>query len=287
MKKFNYIAKTLVLIFLSTFLITCQTIRQIPSTPENDYTELQLFPPESYIPQEFLWEPLTEEIEIFHFNNPDIPLKYHAVKIDLSSPNLELAVYPQPDTQVSSSYTKLRTRHFAKKYNTVIAVNATPFNNQGLSSFTFCGAHKTGDTSLGPYTPRYAALAFSDHKAYLVVSQTQEECSKYDVVIGGFFAVLINGNPQEFKIHSYDSRTAAGISEDGKTLYLLCVEGENKNESMGMSYQQSALLFKAMGAYNALQLDGGSSTDLCIMGESVLSNTLTKTQGNSFGFILK
>ena len=62
-----------------------------------------------------------------------------------------------------------------------------------------------------------------------------------------------------------------GVSKDGKTLYLLVVEGEKQKYSRGLSFQECADIFIRLGADNALQMDGGGSASLFINGENVLS----------------
>ncbi len=54
-------------------------------------------------------------------------------------------------------------------------------------------------------------------------------------------------------------RTAAGVSQDGRTLYLLTIDGRQTN-SPGTSLVQTASVFVALGADAALNLDGGGST---------------------------
>ena len=65
--------------------------------------------------------------------------------------------------------------------------------------------------------------------------------------------------------HWYDltnARAAAGISEDGKKLILFIVEGSNGGN--GMQGGEVAAVLKEYGAWNALNLDGGGSTNMVI-----------------------
>lgn len=54
-------------------------------------------------------------------------------------------------------------------------------------------------------------------------------------------------------------RTAAGVSRDGRTLYLLTIDGRQLT-SPGTSLMQTASVFVALGADSAVNLDGGGST---------------------------
>ena len=95
--------------------------------------------------------------------------------------------------------------------------------------------------------------------------------------------MLDRGKVREDFIRRGDSRTGVGLSADGRTLYILLVEGERQRQSRGLSYPQCGQIFKSMGCSDALELDGGSSSELCIMGKSVLSYKVRSRQANSFG----
>lgn len=58
-------------------------------------------------------------------------------------------------------------------------------------------------------------------------------------------------------------RTAVGISWDQRYLYILVVDGRS-DRSVGMTYQELADFFRHVGAFHALNLDGGGSTALVV-----------------------
>lgn len=58
-----------------------------------------------------------------------------------------------------------------------------------------------------------------------------------------------------------DPRTAIGSSKDGKHLFLVTVDGKS-SMSIGMTQTELAQFMKEIGAYNALNLDGGGSTTM-------------------------
>jgi exopolysaccharide biosynthesis protein len=57
-------------------------------------------------------------------------------------------------------------------------------------------------------------------------------------------------------------RTAAGIARSGKRLILVVVDGRQKPYSDGMTLRELATLMLALGARDALNLDGGGSTTM-------------------------
>jgi hypothetical protein len=109
-------------------------------------------------------------------------------------------------------------------------------------------ALKVGDTvrttvSLAPFQPREAVggrpLLLRDS----VVSAAVDTSGQ---------ASFIARNP----------RTAVGVGRDGKRLILAVVDGRQMPYSDGMSLRELATLMRALGARDALNLDGGGSTTL-------------------------
>lgn len=58
-------------------------------------------------------------------------------------------------------------------------------------------------------------------------------------------------------------RSALGISRDSATLYLVAVDGRQET-SVGMTLEELADAMIALGAYEAMNLDGGGSTALVV-----------------------
>ena len=63
-------------------------------------------------------------------------------------------------------------------------------------------------------------------------------------------------------------RTAAGISRDGNTLYLMTVDGRRESDG-GMSLVELAHFMIGVGAYDAMNFDGGGSTTMVVEGKVV------------------
>lgn len=301
-----------------TLAVSCVSRPQLSSEQEKSS-----YPQELYVPEAFNWQPVCNGIERFDFENNVFPVRYHVVKIDLDTPNLELACFPdksllgnsgndqEPSSSKKGSLTKvaqpfvykgIRTSTFAQKYGCVVAMNATPFGGKnGKWNFAakignirqLVGVHRIDGVEFSAPNERYSALAFAKAgatagtpalRAAVVEHQTEAALSTYTTCFGGFFTILSGGEKKQFAVQTHDSRSGAGVSENGRFLYLLAVEGETPSLSEGLSYPQCADIFKAMGCTDALEFDGGSSTDLCINGKSVLSYPFTFVEGNSFGF---
>lgn len=80
-------------------------------------------------------------------------------------------------------------------------------------------------------------------------------------------------------------RTAAGMSQDGRTLYLAVVDGRTTT-SVGMTCPELGTLMAGLGAWSAINLDGGGSTTMWVGGEGVVNSPSDGAQrvvGNHLG----
>jgi hypothetical protein len=66
-------------------------------------------------------------------------------------------------------------------------------------------------------------------------------------------------------------RTAIGITEDRRKLILAVVDGRS-NASIGMNCAELADLMDGLGAWRAMNLDGGGSTTMYLAGEGILND---------------
>jgi Phosphodiester glycosidase len=101
---------------------------------------------------------------------------------------------------------------------------------------------------------------------------------KMNTAVGGGPVLLQYGNikitnDQELKfagkaINDKHPRTAMGYTKDGK-LIILVIEGRNKNAS-GATLTQEAQIFKDLGCWEALNLDGGGSSCMLVNGKETI-----------------
>jgi len=89
----------------------------------------------------------------------------------------------------------------------------------------------------------------------------------YDTAFGGGSMLVYEGKDVG-KIGDYthtvaglNPRSAIGIDKEGKTLYLVAVDGR-QTASRGMRMSHLAELMISLGCYNAVNLDGGGSTNM-------------------------
>jgi hypothetical protein len=66
-------------------------------------------------------------------------------------------------------------------------------------------------------------------------------------------------------------RTAAGLSRDRQTLYLMVVDGRSTS-SIGMTCAEEARFLAELGAWDAINLDGGGSSAMWVRGVGVVNS---------------
>lgn len=82
--------------------------------------------------------------------------------------------------------------------------------------------------------------------------------------IGGRGLLVVDGVAQNWEGRPNNEaapRTAVGFSKDGSTLHVLTVDGRQA-ASDGVTLTELARMMRTLGAYNALNLDGGGSSTL-------------------------
>jgi exopolysaccharide biosynthesis protein len=109
-----------------------------------------------------------------------------------------------------------------------------------------------------------------------LVKSTTPDWTKMKTVIHGGTVLVNEGNIVSSFSHipeaaspnaggtssSRNPRTAVGSSKDGKTMFLVTVDGRQAGGSIGATLKELAQIMKDLGAYYAVNLDGGGSTTM-------------------------
>lgn len=130
----------------------------------------------------------------------------------------------------------------------------------------------------GPATAEMLALGSLSPNAPVSVNvYTLPDWSGMKHALGGGPWLVKNGSPyvdlqaQHFtskSLGSREPRSAVGVTASGKLL-LVTADGRQKGVSVGMTLYEMARLMKKLGAVNAMNLDGGSSTQMSVHGKTV------------------
>lgn len=112
---------------------------------------------------------------------------------------------------------------------------------------------------------------------------TTPDWNNLQMAISGGAVLLKDGvMPQPFShlVNGRHPRTAIGSSKDGKQIFMVTVDGRQQG-SIGMTLEELSQFMSELGAYNALNLDGGGSTTMVArkLGTTTLEIVNTPSDG--------
>jgi hypothetical protein len=230
-----------------------------------------------------VWERMNEAAWICRVRLDSPPLVVHAIKIDLKTPGLQIAVYPKiPLSGATNGSLSKKVSTFARENGCFAAVNANPFAPSGTvegAPRTITGVLVANGARISKPDADYAAALFGGdgppkvwlaNQADIVTSSipwTYRE-QVFDNAVGGFFFALKNGvvsvdRPGRAAASKRYPRTAVGLTADGNTLIFMAVDGKTR-ESGGATEEETARWMRYFGAWNAITLDGGGSSTMAI-----------------------
>lgn len=194
----------------------------------------------------------------------------HALEIKLDTPGVRLR-------STASGERRRTVSSFANLVGAQLAVNGDFFNYSdysttglaagsgvkwaGTADGTAHGTFAFGSNNRVELTAKASVVAFDGTWMQGVVS------GKPDLIRGGTISSSQHGTDFCTTRHP---RTALGLSQDGKTLYLVVVDGRS-TASVGASCAELATLLKGLGAYEAINLDGGGSSAMYVRGQGVVN----------------
>ena len=210
------------------------------------------------------------------------PWAVHVVEADLSRCDLALQTLRAQSREAGGQGQEAVTSMVARAPRGVLAaVNADFFTPEGVAIGSEV-AH--GRVTVARHRP---ALAWRPGRApwvgsTKVVSDTLEvgwpvplgEGDGKTEVVGGFPELLDGGKPvgdlgvadQPTFAAARQPRTGVGYDPDTQRLWLVVVDGRQAPYSVGMSLPELATLLGAFGSAEALNLDGGGSSVMVVLG---------------------
>jgi hypothetical protein len=211
------------------------------------------------------WQPIFQGVEVRHLE-ADQPrlMRGIAVRIDLQTPGLAFLATPGNGDRPEHT-DGLKTSTFLTRYKCQLAINASPFSpiheEEGKPQ-KIIGLTVSQGKLVSPSDGGYPALLITKDNRVTIAEPPFDLQGVYNAVCG-FNIVLRQGKPVPGGKDAHP-RTAAGISRDGKTLYLLVIDGRQPKYSMGATTEEVGRWLAHLGAYEGLNLDGGGTTTLVI-----------------------
>jgi len=251
------------LFFSSLIFLSCATVSPVNSIREK--------PPSFAIIEEVQprWQEFATHIGYFHGKIKDPKLDFWALRIDLSAPETRIAV--KGGASGGRGTFSTRVSSFVRDNGLSAGINAVPFDvvssneNRPIQNM---GVVISGGELISPANPRYDALVFYTGGNAAIVSQSAidaDSMQNIENAIGGFQSILKNGQPEErtTNLQPRHPRSAAGISNDGRYLYLLVIDGRRLG-SVGTTEGETAMLLRSLGSWDGINFDGGGSSALVL-----------------------
>lgn len=238
------------------------------------------------------WIPTYKGIEFSTGTNwPDgttpIPRRQsvQCARVDLSDPDVQLLATPRAPGYVSNSVEtlSLTVSNFLKNNNLKVATDANFYspgdpNREGLASTVKGLQISKGEIISGANDPtRACSLLFTTNKdpMFVFVNNPGTNTAGVYTAITGFYPVLTNGVNlwslyfsqlsaayPDTTVHQVQPRTAIGVSQDGRYLFLMTIDGRQSNYSDGALDAETGMWLLQFGAWNAINMDGGGSTSM-------------------------
>ena len=239
--------------------------------------------PDEIIDAQNLEEIDIKDVQVSDVSNPKEGIEY--VDVSTSTYKGYLLIIKDPKRVKLVSAPRIGTvgstvKQIVDNNNAIGGINAGGFSDPGGvgNGNILCDAVIMNQKLLsGNRSTRYSLIGLSkDHKLVLGKYNYQEAINagiQSAVEFGPF--IIVNGNKQIKNANSggIQPRMAIGQKKDG-TMLFVCIDGRQPGYSIGTTLLELQNIFERYGAYNAANLDGGSSATMYYNGK-VINKTST------------
>jgi|GEM_PF-556286 len=202
------------------------------------------------------------------------PIRIWLIEIDASVPGVSfVATEPQPRKgEDGRQFETLceTTLAFAERTGAQLAINTSAFGpgrGSALQPMDVAGfAAYEGNVYSKPVQDYGAMFIDKDGSIRLKAPPLEDDGVWH--AISGFRMLLDDGKPA-VKDHVFatsfgniNPRTAVGVDRTGRKLWIVVADGRQRERTLGMTLPELAAVFQWVGAWDALNLDGGGSSTL-------------------------
>jgi len=225
------------------------------------------------------WEPVFVGVETCKAStDTPRPLQIRAVRIDVREPTVDFLVTPSNGDEPMDCGARTPSE-FLAEFECQVAINGsvfTPAASQRNDPQDVRGLSLSRGR-LYSKPNQYDALLIGRDRRVWIDRSPIDAAGAYNG-LSGFYALLIDGRNNGTDKNTHP-RSAVGVSRDGRYLILMTIDGRQMGYSEGASTAEAAEWIRKLGAYNALNLDGGGSTALVIEGPDREPVTLNRPSG--------
>jgi hypothetical protein len=203
----------------------------------------------------------------------DTPCSIHALVVDLSHPGVHIRATPYDERWSTVS-------EYATRSGVAAATNGGFWGfMQHAEGVTAGGGQRWPDGHDDDEVGFFAVT--HQGRAWISPPELVDDAvadSRVSEAISGQPMLVRDGTPDEAALEAFESsrmrhpRTAAGVSRDGTKVILIVVDGR-QGFSHGATLYELAGLFVELGAWSALNLDGGGSSTMFVATEGGVVNS--------------
>lgn len=214
-----------------------------------------------------IWTQPNPGIRHLHRTTP-APAEFHALVVDLNVPGVAIRCTPLRERWKATSA-------YARGANLAAAINGGFWGGlQGAQGLAAGGGQvwSSDDADFGFFAYTRDGNAMISRPSDVVEAQRR---GITDGVSGR--PLIVDRGRISDELHQFENRntreprTAVGVSEDGKKVVLVTVDGRRATSHGGTLYEMAELLIE-LGAYRGLNLDGGGSTTMFVGSEGGVVN---------------
>lgn len=205
------------------------------------------------------WLPVSDGVHFQHIRRDG--LDAYVARVDLRSPAIRVIATGEKERGLTVS-------EFAKKTNALVAVNADYFDEQlnpiGLA--------------MGSCAVWWKGAKVGRKQGLVGVGRRRAEIQQNTMVTASWMTGAVSGWPMlnrdcdplenlpgsDHFTRAPHPRTAVGLSQDGRTMYLVVADGRRPGVP-GPTLPELALLMDELGACSAMNLDGGGSSAMWLV----------------------
>ncbi len=221
------------------------------------------------------WTPLFRGVDFGKrtIEEPRI-MQMYVLRIDMRAEGVRFYSTPKlpAEEQAKGSETNRQTTvDFLEKNKLQAAVNANFFSlpeggtmaTDGRSNLLGLGVSK-GEL-VSPDEADFVPFCILKDKTPVIVTDRETlDLAQIDTAVAGGAVLMKEGVAPEdiLKQEKPEPRTAVGISKDKRYVYFLLIDGRQEGVSEGATYGDLVKCFEELGAWDALNLDGGGSSTM-------------------------
>lgn len=210
------------------------------------------------------WVTVYPGIEKKFIINKDLPIAVFAFRVDLQHPDREVLVSslePRGEFETRSK----TVSSFARQYDTLLAINATTFSpyreEEGLGVNLTTLSISEGEIQSPQKDPMAALLVMEDGSVELHWPPFDYSRIRYAAGSGPLY--LLDGKNRG-RTDQRHPRSGVGLSRDGRYLIFMVIDGRKNDYSVGATMAEAANWMRDLGAWTAMNLDGGGSSTLVL-----------------------